>query len=274
MGRALARAFIEEGHQVTVWNRTRAASEGLGASRIAESPADAFAASELTVICVLNNDVIDAFMDENAKRAARGKTVLNLNTSTPEDANKTARLFTEVGATYLDGTIPAFPDQIGKSGAGVIVAGPEQKWEQIRDVLGALGGATWYAGEKISAPAVIDMAMAISFFHTALGAFIESATYALREGVSIDSIKRAVPALIPVLEEQISVAIDAISKEDFSTDQATVDVHLGAVQMASKVMEKALPGRALLASIIANDLAKASSAGHGGNTMASIIKVL
>ena len=58
MGRALASAFLAAGHPTTVWNRTPGRADGLVESGAVETgtAAEAIAASDLVVICVLDHD--------------------------------------------------------------------------------------------------------------------------------------------------------------------------------------------------------------------------
>ncbi|OBR53140.1 hypothetical protein A6456_09255 [Paraburkholderia tropica] len=118
------------------------------------------------------------------------------------------------------------------------------------------------------------MAMAISFYHTAMGAFIESSKYALANGVSLDGVRKTVPALLTVMQQQFASALDALERDSFETDQATVDVHLDAVKMAVAALAEAFPGRSLYCSVVADDLNKATSAGLGTQSMAAISNVL
>ncbi|PUB27985.1 6-phosphogluconate dehydrogenase-like protein [Promicromonospora sp. AC04] len=52
MGQAMVRTLLAEGHQVTVWNRTpsRAADVVAAGAKLAATPADALAASELLIL--------------------------------------------------------------------------------------------------------------------------------------------------------------------------------------------------------------------------------
>ena len=55
MGSALSRALIAQGHEVTVWNRSREKSaEFEGPARVADSVLDACASSSVIVVCLLN----------------------------------------------------------------------------------------------------------------------------------------------------------------------------------------------------------------------------
>lgn len=85
MGSALARAFLAEQHAVTGWNRTasKAQPPADAGARVAASVAEAIAASEVTVVCVLNYVASDALLHtaEMADRL-RGKTLIQRTTGT------------------------------------------------------------------------------------------------------------------------------------------------------------------------------------------------
>src|SRR5690606_37575949 len=65
MGRALAGAFLRDGHPTTVWNRTvEKAGDLVGqGARLAASPGEAVAAAPLTVICVSDHDAVLGLLD-------------------------------------------------------------------------------------------------------------------------------------------------------------------------------------------------------------------
>jgi 3-hydroxyisobutyrate dehydrogenase-like beta-hydroxyacid dehydrogenase len=273
MGLALAQAFNRDGHMVTVWNRSPGKGIGLSAN-VTKSAADAFEASEVSVICVASNENIREILTDKARSAVRGKTVVNLTTGTPSEAEELAQVFAEIGADYLDGTIPAYPNQIGEPGVGIILAGSPDVWRKHQTLLKALGGATWHMGEAVGAPSAIDIAMAISFYHASLGAFIEAASYAMKEGVSAENLKRVLPEILAVLGQQIPETLDKIVANSFDTDQATVDVHLSGVRLGMGVMKNFSSGRTLYMAPLLSDLERTSVAGLGGKSMAAISTVL
>ncbi|MGS2644092.1 NAD(P)-binding domain-containing protein [Streptosporangium sp. G12] len=114
MGRALAGAFLANGHPTTVWNRTAARAEDLvarGAIR-ADTVADAVAASPLTIACVIDYDAVRAIVDPAAD-ALKGRTLVNLTADTPERARLMAAWAAELGVDYLDGAIMTPTPTIG-----------------------------------------------------------------------------------------------------------------------------------------------------------------
>jgi len=80
-GRQLARVLLEKGKTVTVWNRSSRRSaefRELGAA-VAPSPAEAMAASPLTVFCVIDYEAAgDILAQPGVIEALRGRTLAQL----------------------------------------------------------------------------------------------------------------------------------------------------------------------------------------------------
>ena len=80
-GRQLARVLLEKGKTVTVWNRSSQRSaefRELGAA-VAPSPAEAMAASPLTVLCVIDYEAAgDILAQPGVIEALRGRTLAQL----------------------------------------------------------------------------------------------------------------------------------------------------------------------------------------------------
>ncbi|MEV5595901.1 NAD(P)-binding domain-containing protein [Streptomyces sp. NPDC052496] len=159
MGAALAGAFLAQGRQVTVWNRTAAKADALaarGALR-AGTVGDAVAASPLVVVCVLDHGVVEDVLGP-VSGALAGRTVVNLTNGTPEQARKAAAWADEHGIGYLDGGIMAVPPGIGTPGAFILYSGPRELFDAHREALSALGRPE-YAGTDPGAAALQDLAL-------------------------------------------------------------------------------------------------------------------
>lgn len=123
MGTALARTLLKNGHTVTVWNRTRSRAEPLAGAgaKIAESPAEAIAASELTILCLVDYPAARAVL-EQAQEALAGRDLLNLTNGTPGDARNSARGWRQ-GERSISTGIMAIPPMIGGAGALILYSG-------------------------------------------------------------------------------------------------------------------------------------------------------
>src|SRR3954466_10473733 len=63
MGAPMARNLAAAGHEVTVWNRTRAKAEGLGAA-VAGSPAEAIDGAEALITMLMDGPAVESTVPE------------------------------------------------------------------------------------------------------------------------------------------------------------------------------------------------------------------
>ncbi|MFC6013159.1 NAD(P)-dependent oxidoreductase [Nocardia lasii] len=159
MGTALAKALLAGGHEVTVWNRTPARAEALVAdgARVATSSAEALTAADLLIVCVLDDAAVREHLEPVAARL-RGRTVVNLTTTTPEQARSSGRWARAAGVELIDGGIMAIPDMIGGPGAFVLYSGAGAAFARYRSVL-ELFGAAEFVGEDLGAAAMYDVSI-------------------------------------------------------------------------------------------------------------------
>jgi 3-hydroxyisobutyrate dehydrogenase-like beta-hydroxyacid dehydrogenase len=159
MGTALARAWLASGHPLTVWNRTSSRAEPLAAegATVAGTAAEAVAASDLVVSCLLD----DASVGEALANAdLTGKDLVNLTTSTPDQARIRAEWAEKRGARFLDGGIMAVPPMIGAPGAGgyVFYSGSRALFDARHHALTVPAGAV-YVGADPGFAALHDVAL-------------------------------------------------------------------------------------------------------------------
>ncbi|WP_189250612.1 NAD(P)-dependent oxidoreductase [Streptosporangium pseudovulgare] len=159
MGTALAGAFLDAGHPVTVWNRTAGKAAGLVARGATEAAtaAEAVSASPLVVVCLLNDDTVREVLDGAAGSLA-GRTVVNLTNGTPRQAREAAGWAAGHGVGYVDGGIMAVPPMIGTPGSLVFYSGSPEDFHTHERTLGALGRAM-YLGEDAGRAALYDIAL-------------------------------------------------------------------------------------------------------------------
>ncbi|WP_371629793.1 NAD(P)-binding domain-containing protein [Streptomyces sp. NBC_00341] len=160
MGTALAHAWLAAGHPLTVWNRTPAKAAALTreGARTAATPAAAIApATGPVVLCLLDDTSVAEVLDGVD---LGGKDIVNLTTSTPEQARELARRTEGRGARFLDGGIMAVPPMIGRPEAGgyVFYSGDHALFERHRATLEAPAGAK-FTGSDPGHAALHDVAL-------------------------------------------------------------------------------------------------------------------
>ncbi|ASQ92228.1 NAD(P)-binding domain-containing protein [Streptomyces sp. 11-1-2] len=213
MGRALAGAFLDAGLRTTVWNRTPGRDRELierGAVG-ARSAEEAVAASELTVVCVVNYDASDAILRrEEVTDALKERTVVNLTADTPDRARDTSDWAAGHGIRYLDGAIMTPTTTIGTPAAVFIHSGPAGLYEEHRPVLDTLGGTHTHLGEEIGRAAAYDIAL-LDIFWTAMAGYAHALAVARAEGISARELApfaQGIGAILPPLFEETAEEVD------------------------------------------------------------------
>jgi 3-hydroxyisobutyrate dehydrogenase-like beta-hydroxyacid dehydrogenase len=213
MGRALAGAFLDAGVPTTVWNRTPGRDSDLvaGGAAGAGSAADAVAASDLTVVCVLNYDASDAVLRPDAVTAAlSGRTVVNLTADTPARARETADWAHRHRIGYLDGAIMTPTTTIGTPDAVFLHSGPADVYRRHRPVLDRLGGTHTHLGEDVGRAAAYDIAL-LDVFWTAMAGYTHALAVAHAEGVTARELApfaAGIGAILPPIFEQTAIDVD------------------------------------------------------------------
>jgi 3-hydroxyisobutyrate dehydrogenase-like beta-hydroxyacid dehydrogenase len=154
MGRALAAAWAAAGYEVTVWNRTPGRADGLDV-RVAATAAEAVAASRLVVVCLLDYETT---YDVLPAESLAGRTLVQLTTGTPRQAQEMARWAAGHGASYVDGGIMATPPMIGRPGSLILYSGAEDAFTVDEKALTELGEAR-FLGEAPGRAALYDVAL-------------------------------------------------------------------------------------------------------------------
>jgi 3-hydroxyisobutyrate dehydrogenase-like beta-hydroxyacid dehydrogenase len=159
MGGALAAGALDAGRTITVWNRSLGRTDGLAArgARVANSAADAVGASPVVVACLFDHASVHETLDPVAGELA-GRTLINLTTTTPNEARELASWAADHGVDYLDGAIMAVPEMIGGPDSAIFTSGSAAANTAHADLVGAWGEVTYF-GDDAGIASLYDMAM-------------------------------------------------------------------------------------------------------------------
>ncbi|WP_405966297.1 NAD(P)-binding domain-containing protein [Streptomyces sp. NBC_00015] len=217
MGAALARTWLAAGHPLTVWNRNPNRSTALAAegARVADSAAEAVAASTLVVVCLLDDASVDEVL---AGADLADRDLVNLTTGTPAQARARAEWASERGARYLDGGIMAVPPMIGVPEAGgyVFYSGSRKLFERHQETLGVPAGTT-YVGEDAGFAALYDVALLSAMY----GMFAGSAhAFALirKEDIDPASLAPLLADWLVAMAPAVHRTADRLRSGDYTTD--------------------------------------------------------
>ncbi|MFD3646133.1 NAD(P)-dependent oxidoreductase [Streptomyces cyaneofuscatus] len=200
MGRAMVTAFLDDGHPVTVWNRTRSRADDLVAKGavLADDPAGAVSAGEIVVLSLTDYDAMYAILGPTTGALA-GKTLVNLSSDTPDKAREAATWAAGHGAQYLTGGVQAPPDGIGKEESFTFYSGPKSVFESSREVLEVLT-RTDYRGE--------DPGLAALYYQLQLGVFWTTSLAFLHALAVADAHGIKAAELVPYLSDTMATMPD------------------------------------------------------------------
>ncbi len=224
MGSAIARAFLDGGHPVTVWNRTPAKATPLTAAGAAAAPtaAEAVAASPLVVICLLDYEAVDEVLDQVGDAVA-GAALVNLSSGSPARARRTAEWATRHGASYVDGGIMADPPDLGSPHAQLSVSGSEGAFDAHETTLRRLGTVTYYGADpglaavEFMAQVATAYELLIGLLHTLRLVHVEGADVAEFADRVAASLGESYPPLVRMIGK-------AVRDGDFPPDMGPLSV--------------------------------------------------
>jgi len=162
MGQAMANTFLDNGHQVTLWNRTASRADALVArgAVLATSVTEAVKANDLTILSLTDYDAVYAVL-EPAAAVLSSHVFVNLSSDNPEKTRAGSRWITERGGVHITGGVTVPPSGIGQAESKTFYSGPRAEFDQYKSTLEVLT-STDYRGEDPGLAALmyqIGMAM-------------------------------------------------------------------------------------------------------------------
>lgn len=274
MGSVLAAAFLASGHRVTVWNRTKSRAERMSAkgATIARTPSDALASSSLGVICLRDHAAWQDVIAAVDRDLLPGLTIVQLSSTTAEEAMQTASWASARGASYLDGVILNTPSAIGVD-ATICLAGERPAYGRHYSTLAALGRIIFVGAEPEKA-ARLDACL-LTFCYAAFAGFIQGAALAIRTAVDLADYEKAAKAMLETTVVTTgSDAIRQISSMDFCSGDVTLEIAAAPVTGYVRDANCAAGLATDLPEAVAAYFERAVAAGFSGHQQAIIYDVI
>lgn len=185
MGRAMVRALLDAGTEVTVWNRSAEKADALvaaGAKRAA-TVADALAANEVIVLSLTDYAAMYDVLGQAVDRLP-GKVIVNLSSDSPANAREGAAWVRSHGAQFVSGGFMSAGDNIAHPASYVFYSGPREVFEAHAELLRPLSPQE-YLGADDGLAQVFYQALLI-VFHPWMLAFDQALAVIQRSGHDID----------------------------------------------------------------------------------------
>lgn len=273
MGHAMASAYLDRGHRVTVWNRTTSRADALVArgAHLAGTVEEALTAAEPVVLSLTDYDAMYAVLGDADPAALAGRVLVNLSSDTPDKARAAAAWAAERGATQLTGGVLTPPAGIGDpTTTSTFYSGPREAFDAHRDTLEVLTAAD-YRGEDPGTAALLYQ-LNMTMFWTALTSYWQAVAMADAHGLkAADILPFAVDALN--LKPFLEVYTPRIDAGDHTGDEDRLTMGVASVEHVLHTATAAGVDGTLPAALL-DIFRRGVAAGHGADSASSLVEVL
>lgn len=273
MGHTLARTFLDAGHPTTVWNRTASRADDLvtDGATLAGSVSAAVAASPLVIVCVLDNDAALALLDPLGEEL-RGRAVVNLTSSTPEQARELASWAAARGVDHLDGAIMVPTPVVGTDDTLVLYSGSREVFDAHRATLASLGGTADHLGTDAGLAGLYDLGM-LDIFFAGMTSFLHATAMVGADGITPSAFLPYARTIVAVLDEVLPGLAAEVEAGSYPGDTDNIGMELAAMDHIVHVSE-ARGIDVSVPEVTRRLLARAVEQGHGGDTFSRVVEQL
>ncbi|MGA6827446.1 NAD(P)-dependent oxidoreductase [Nitrospira sp. NS4] len=242
LGRAVAERLHDQGHAVTVYNRTAAKTEPLRARglAVAPSPSDALAAADCALLFLTDAAAIRSVLFEaTPPEALRNRTIIQMGTISPEESQALLASVTKAGGDYCEAPVLG---SIAEALAGsllVMAGGTQDQFDHWNPVFRSLSSAPTLIG-TVGQAATLKLALN-HLIAAELTAFASSLGLIQRSGVSVDhfmAILKTSALFAPAFEKKLPRLLTRqYDNPNFPTTHLLKDVNL----FAGEARHRGLP---------------------------------
>lgn len=274
MGSALAKLLLQNGYDVTVWNRTYAKTKELSAlgANTTDSISAAVEASDTIVVCVFDYKASAMIFDQTeVKKVVNGRTFIQFTTGSPQEAKDSEAWFQSLGAFYLDGAIQVAPEQMAKSDTMIFISGAKDIFQRSEALLKIFGGNVKYLGEQISAASSMDLA-SLSYLYGSLLGFFHAVRICEAEGFPVGRFGDIIRENTANFIEFIAYEAKVIASGDFAITQSPLSISVEATEKILKA-SYAYKINSEVPELFTKLFKQADEMGYGKEELAALIKI-
>lgn len=230
MGSALARAQLNAGRTVTVWNRSPEKTAPLveAGAVAAQTASEAIAASPIAITCVKSHpQTLDIL--RGASNALPGKTIIELSTGGAEDAEELAGFLTDHGAAWMVGIINAYPHMIGGDDTVLSVVGTDAQWAEHGPVIKTMGGSSVHVGDQAGMLAALFAGL-FTVRQGFMWGMIYGALAAKKAGIPMQTFSDLVPISMGMMKPYYDYFAATAPGANYDNPPATMQTYAAALE--------------------------------------------
>jgi 2-hydroxy-3-oxopropionate reductase len=193
MGNPTARRLQAAGHQVHVWNRTRAKAEQLAAHRIAVHTvaAEAVRHADIVISFLENGPVVGHVLFEQgvAQAMQPGALLIDMASIQPREARDHAARLGELGKAHLDAPVSGGTVGAENGTLAIMAGGRAEDFARAQPVFAHLGRATHVGPHGCGQLAKLANQMIVGI---SIGAVAEALLFAAKGGADMAKVREAI----------------------------------------------------------------------------------
>jgi len=266
MGRAMAQNLLAAGHELTVYNRTRARAEPLRekGARVAESPAEAAHGAEAVVTMLADDKAVeDAIAGDEGllKGLAPGAIHVSSSTISVELSQRLGATHHALGQAYVSAPVFGRPEAAEAGQLWVVAAGRAAQVDRCLPIFGVVGRGLSRLGEEASQANVVKLSgnFIIASMLESLGeAFALTRKSGVAPGTFLEVFRAVLGQSSPIFEGYAArIAAEGYEPAGFKMHLGLKDVRLALA--AGEAAEVPMP----LASLLRDQMLSAVAQGRG-----------
>jgi len=271
MGSPMAENLLKAGHALTVYNRSRAKAEALGArgATVANSPAEVGRRAQIIFLCVGDTQAVEEVCGSLLQGVAPGAVVVDSSTISPDASRALAEQFRERGVSFLDA--PCTGSKSGASSATLtfMVGGEKEAFDRVQPYLAVMGKKIFHVGGH-------GAGLQVKLTQNLIGALTveamaEGFVLARKAGISPSLVLEVLQASVarnPLIEAKLPLVLERRFDPQFSLKWMHKDLTL--MLESARRLEVPLPATALVHEMFGAGVAM----GYGEQDFVSAIRVL
>jgi 3-hydroxyisobutyrate dehydrogenase len=160
MGAGVAQSLLREGHDVTVWNRSRERAEPLAehGATVADDPGSAVAEAEVVLLTLFDADAVVDVLEQAAGDAPTDAVWVQASTVGVEGSDTVVQIAAKYGITLVEAMMLGTKTPAEQGKLTMLAAGPSATLDAIDPVLDAIGAKTVRAGDRVGEGTALKLA--------------------------------------------------------------------------------------------------------------------
>ncbi|MCS5422154.1 MULTISPECIES: NAD(P)-dependent oxidoreductase [Psychrilyobacter] len=277
MGSSLVKAFLKSGHHVFVYDVSRESCiplVELGAS-LAETPIEAANNCDVMVFSINNyTNTIRFLKNDDVLLQLAGKTLVQLSTGIPQEAQELEGIIKEYDIDYIDGAIMCYPHQIGTEESCILISGNESTLKNSESALKSLTKNLMTVSNDISGASTLDCALLTLYYGTYWG-ILQAASLCKSQNFSVQTFADIAgdSYLFPTVTEILKHVPQDVESGNYKDNMASNIIHSSAIQRLIEMMNRSKIDTSVTESIHSL-IQNAIETGYKNNNLESIVEII